>query len=100
MRQYFVTARHSPALETRLYGSEGALIGSVVEELGVCQTMTGVEPDDLELNEIVIAYEFIPPGGSSSGPWPSVFYRNQVSNFLTELIGGGGENQGCFDDGA
>ncbi len=96
----FVTVGNYPGIEARLYGSEGALICRLVEESGVCQTLKGAKPDDVEFKDIEIPQEFFPPGGSSNDPWPSLFYRNLVSNFLTEIIAGGDENQGNFDDGA
>jgi predicted dehydrogenase len=96
----FVTVGNYPGLEARVYGSEGALICRLVEEFGICQTLKGAKPDDVEFKDIEIPQRFFPPGGSSRDPWPSLFYANLITNFLTEIIDGGAENQGSFDDGA
>jgi len=96
----YVTVGNYPGLEARVYGSEGALICRLVEEFGICQTLKGAKPDDVEFKDIEIPQKFLPPGGSSSDPWPSLFYANLISNYLTEIIEGGGKNQGSFDDGA
>ena len=96
----FVTVGNYPGLEARVYGSEGALICRLVEEFGICQTLKGAKPDDVEFRDIDIPQRFFPSGGSSRDPWPSLFYANLISNFLTEIIDGGAENQGSFDDGA
>jgi len=96
----YVTVGNYPGLEARLYGSEGALICRLIEEFGECQTLRGAKPDDVEFKDIEIPKEFFPPGGSSNDPWPTLFYRNLVTDFLTEIIDGGDTNQGSFDDGA
>src|SRR4029450_12150950 len=40
----FVTVGNYPGIEARIYGSEGALICRLVEELGECQTLRGAKP--------------------------------------------------------
>lgn len=96
----FVTVGNYPGLEARVYGSEGALICRLVEEFGVCQTLKGAKPDDVEFKDIEVPREFFPPGGTSEEPWPELFYSNLISNLVTEIIEGGAENQGSFEDGA
>ena len=96
----FVTVGNYPGLEARVYGSEGALICRLVEEFGICQSLKGAKPDDVEFKDIEVPAEFFPPGGTSEEPWPQLFYSNLISNLLTEIIDGGPENQGSFEDGA
>lgn len=96
----YVTVGNYPGLEARVYGSEGALICRLVEEFGICESLKGAKPDAVEFVDIPVPAEYYPPGGSSRDPWPSLFYRNLISNFMTELTSGTDENQGNFDDGA
>lgn len=95
-----VTVGNYPGLEARIYGSEGALICRLVEEFGICESLKGAKPDDVEFKDIEVPAHFYPPGGSSRDPWPELFYRNLITNFLSEILDGGAENQGNFDDGA
>ena len=96
----FVTVGNYPGLEARVYGSEGALICRLVEEFGICQSLKGAKPDDVEFKDIEVPSSFFPPGGTSEEPWPQLFYSNLISNLVTEIIDGGPENQGSFEDGA
>jgi predicted dehydrogenase len=96
----FVTVGNYPGLEARVYGSEGALICRLVEEFGVCETLKGAKPDDVEFKDIEIPTRLYPPGGSSREYWPTLFYSNLTANFTTEILSGGPENQGDFQDGA
>jgi len=43
---------------------------------------------------------FFPPGVGAGEPWPSLFYGNLVHNFMQELHGGDGVNQGNFAQSA
>ncbi|WP_433261099.1 Gfo/Idh/MocA family protein [Actinosynnema sp. CS-041913] len=96
----YVTVGNLPGIEARLYGSEGALIVRLVEEAGRCQTIRTATKDDPEFVEREIPAEFFPPGGSSTEDWDSLFYANLCADFTTEILAGGGTNQGDFAQGA
>ena len=96
----FVTVGNYPGLEARVYGSEGALICRVVEEGGICETLKGARPNAVEFKTLRVPRNFYPPGGSARESWRSLFYSNLVSNFITEILSNGPENQGNFTDGA
>jgi predicted dehydrogenase len=96
----FVTVGNYPGLEARVYGSEGALICRLVEEEGVCESLRGATKDAVEFRELEIPARFYPPGGSKRESWRSLFYANLTASFATELLAGGPENEGSFEDGA
>lgn len=96
----FVTVGNYPGLEARVYGSEGALICRLVEEFGICETLKGARPDDVEFKDIEVPQRLYPEGGSAREYWPTLFYSNLVANFATEILDGGEENQGNFADAA
>ena len=96
----FVTVGNYPGLEARVYGSEGALICRNVEEFGICETLKGAKPDDVEFKDIAVPERLYPEGGSPREDWPSLFYSNLTRNFATEILSGAKENQGDFGDGA
>lgn len=96
----FVTVGNYPGIEARIYGSEGALIGRLVEEAGVCERLWAATPNQVEFRELPVPERFYPPGGHREESWRSLFYANLVSGFITEILSGGPENEGNFDDGA
>ena len=96
----FVTVGNYPGLEARVYGSEGALICRLVEELGVCETLKAAAPDAVEFRDLEVPARFYPPGGSPRESWRTLFYANLVSNFITEILSDSRENQGDFTVGA
>ncbi|MFN8498603.1 MAG: Gfo/Idh/MocA family oxidoreductase [Anaerolineae bacterium] len=96
----FVTVGNYPGLEARVYGSEGALICRLVEESGICETLKGARPNAVEFKTLRVPRSFYPPGGSPRESWRSLFYANLVSNFITEILSDGPQNQGNFTDGA
>ncbi len=96
----YVTVGNYPGLEARMYGSEGALICRLVEEFGICETLKGARPDDVEFKDIEVPQRLYPEGGSSRETWPTLFYSNLTANFTTEILSGGEENQGDFTDAA
>jgi predicted dehydrogenase len=96
----YVTVGNYPGLEARVYGSEGALICRLVEEFGICESLKGAKPDDVEFKDINVPQRLYPEGGSSRDEWAPLFYANLTANFATEILSGGGENQGDFNDGA
>jgi predicted dehydrogenase len=96
----FVTVGNYPGLEARVYGSAGALICRLVDEFGICQTLKGAKPDDVEFKDITIPERFYPPGGDDREPWELLFYSNLTANFLTEILSSGPKNEGDFADGA
>ena len=96
----FVTVGNYPGLEARVYGSKGALICRLVEENGICETLRGATPDQVEFRDIAIPAHCYPPGGDSRESWRSLFYANLVHSFISEILGESAGNEGNFDDGA
>src|SRR5579875_1502318 len=96
----YVTVGNYPGVEARIYGSEGALIVRLVEEAGICQTIRTATKEAVEFVEREIPQRYFPDGGSSTDPWPRLFYSNLVRSFADEIIGGGTANEGDFAQGA
>jgi predicted dehydrogenase len=97
----FVTVGNYPGIEARAYGSEGALICRLVEEFGVCETLKGAKPDDVEFRPIEVPASFYPPGGSPRESWRTLFYANLVSSFIGEIVSDASTaSEGDFEDGA
>jgi predicted dehydrogenase len=96
----FVTVGNYPGLEARVYGSKGALICRLVEENGVCESLKAATADQVEFRELDVPDRFYPPGGSKRESWRSLFYANLVHSFISEILSGGPENEGNFEDGA
>ena len=96
----YVTVGNYPGLEARVYGSKGALICRLVEENGICESLKSATAEQVEFREIDVPGRFYPPGGSKRESWRSLFYANLVSSLITEILGGGPENEGNFEDGA
>jgi len=96
----FVTIGNYPGIEARIYGSQGAIICRLVEELGVAETIKVATPDDVEFKELEIPQRFYPAGGHRKESWRSLFYANLIRDFIDEIQEEGGRNQGCFEDGA
>ena len=67
---------------------------------GICESLKGAKPDQVEFREIEVPARFYPPGGSKHESWRSLFYANLVSSFITEIQGDGPGNEGNFEDGA
>ena len=96
----FVTVGNYPGIEARIYGSKGALIGRLVEEQGVAETLRAATADQVEFRELEIPPRCYPPGGSRTESWRTLFYANLVSSFITEILDDGPANEGNFADGA
>lgn len=96
----FVTIGNYPGIEARIYGSQGAIICRLVEELGVAETIKVATPDNVEFKELEIPERFYPSGGHPKESWRSLFYANLIRNFIDEIHDDSGRNQGCFEDGA
>ena len=79
----FVTVGNYPGIEARIYGSKGAMIGRLVEEAGICETLRAATPDQVEFREVEIPARFYPPGGSRHESWRTLFYANLVSSFIS-----------------
>jgi predicted dehydrogenase len=82
----FVTVGNYPGIEVRIYGSEGAIIVRLVEEFGICQTIKVAKKDSVEFVELEIPERFFPAGGSSTEPWPFLFYSNVLRDFTDEIL--------------
>ena len=96
----FVTVGNYPGLEARVYGSEGALICRLVEEFGICETLKGAKPDDVEFKDIPVPPEYYPDGSSARESWRTLFYANLIRGYLDELLADDDRNEGNFVDGA
>ncbi|HYC50881.1 MAG TPA: Gfo/Idh/MocA family oxidoreductase [Gemmatimonadaceae bacterium] len=96
----FVTVGNYPGIEARIYGSKGAIICRLVEENGVCESLKVATAGEVEFREIDVPERFYPVGGTKRESWRSLFYANLINSFLTEIIDGGEENAGNFEDGA
>ena len=96
----YVTIGNYPGIEARIYGSRGAIICRLVEEGGIAETIKAATPDQVEFRELEIPRAFYPAGGHAKESWRSLFYANLIKNFIDEILGGGGRNEGNFEDGA
>ena len=96
----FVTVGNYPGLEARVYGSKGALICRNIDEFGICETLKGAKPDDVEFKDIPIPQRLYPPGGSSRENWMTLFYANLISSFVNEILSPDAKTQGDFTDAA
>src|SRR5205814_588000 len=95
----FVTVGNYPGVEARIYGERGAIICRLVEEHGVAETIRVARPDAVEFDLVEIPKNFYPTGGHPRESWRSLFYANLVKDFIDEISGGAGRNQGNFEDG-
>jgi len=96
----FVTVGNYPGIEARIYGSRGALICRLVEESGVCETLTAATPDEVEFRPLDVPQRFYPSGGSARESWRTLFYANLIASFIGEILSGDDSNEGDFGDGA
>ena len=96
----FVTVGNYPGIEARLYGSKGAIICRLVEELGGCETLKAATADQVEFRDLVVPDRFYPAGGSARESWRTLFYANLISSFIGEIRGDETGNEGNFGDGA
>src|SRR5688572_27213543 len=96
----FVTVGNYPGIDARIYGSKAALIGRLVEEPGVCETLKVATAEEVEFRDLPIPERFYPPGGSARETWRTLFYANLVGSFIGEILSDGTDNEGNFDDGA
>jgi predicted dehydrogenase len=96
----FVTVGNYPGIEARVYGSKGAIICRLVEEHGVAESVRIATADSVEFREVEVPKHFYPPGGTKHESWRSLFYANLIRSFVTEIVSGGDDDEGSFEDGA
>jgi predicted dehydrogenase len=96
----FVTVGNYPGIEARIYGRSGAIICRLVEESGVAESVKVATAASVEFREVQVPQRFYPPGGTKHESWRSLFYANLIRSFITEIMSGGIENEGNFEDGA
>jgi predicted dehydrogenase len=96
----FVTVGNYPGIEARIYGSSGAIICRLVEEIGVAESVKVATAAAVEFREVQVPQRFYPPGGTKYESWRSLFYANLIRSFISEITSGGIENEGNFEDGA
>jgi predicted dehydrogenase len=96
----FVTVGNYPGIEARLYGSKGAIICRLVEELGICETLKAATAGQVEFRDVAVPDRFYPAGGSARESWRTLFYANLISSFIGEIRGDDTGNEGNFGDGA
>ena len=56
--------------------------------------------DSVEFREIEVPARFYPPAARKHESWRSLFYANLIRSFISEILSGGPENEGNFEDGA
>jgi predicted dehydrogenase len=95
----FIAIGNYPGLEIRVYGSKGALIGRLVEESGVHETLSGARPDKIEFVPLAIPERLYPSGPWKDEPWEQLHFRNLVQSFVDEILNNR-EPEGNFRDGA
>jgi predicted dehydrogenase len=96
----FVTVGNYPGIEARLYGSKGAIVCRLVEELGICETLKAATAGQVEFRDVAVPDRFYPAGGSARESWRTLFYANLISSFIGEITGDNTGNEGNFGDGA
>jgi len=76
------------------------VIVRLVDEFGICQTISKARKDAVEFVEEQVPDRYFPPGGHSGEPWEYLFYSGLVSDFTAEILDGGRACQGDFAQGA
>jgi predicted dehydrogenase len=95
----YIAVGNYPGIEIRIYGSKGAAIARLIDENNVAETLTFATPDDIAFRRIDLPASTLPPGTSLATPWPELYYRNLVRNFVDEILDNGPPD--CtFYDGA
>jgi len=100
MQSSYVTVGNYPGIEARIFGSKGAIIVRLVEEFGVIQTIHTATADAVEFVQQDIPERYFPPGFEDTDHWGTAFYGNLVHNFCQEIVAGGSESQGDFEQSA
>jgi len=99
LQSSYVAIGGYPGIETRIFGSEGAIQVRLVDESGGIQTIRTATPDAVEFVERAIPARYFPPGHRPGDTWGTVFYGNLVHGFLGEIVGGA-ESEGDFAQSA
>ena len=95
----YVTVGNYPGIEARIYGSEGAIIVRLVEELGsVRPSRRRPKTKSSSSNERFLSRTS--PRAALVATWPSLLYSNLIRNFTDEILGDVPETQGDFAQGA
>src|SRR3989442_334530 len=89
MQSSYVTVGNYPGIEARVYGSKGALICRLVEEVGECPVLRSATPDAVEFVPVEVPASYFPVGYMKGESWRSLFYANLVHNFAKEITDGG-----------
>ncbi len=100
MQSSYVTIGNYPGIETRIFGSRGAIKVRLVEEFGVIQTIDTATADAVEFVRREIPARYFPPGYTPDDSWGAAFYGNLVHNFCEEIVAGGPANEGNFAQSA
>jgi predicted dehydrogenase len=95
----FVAVGGYPGIEIRIFGSKGALIGRIVEEFGITESLKAATPDKVEFVPIRIPARLYPSGYSKDESWVQVHFGNLVQHFVDEILNGE-KSEGNFLDGA
>jgi len=94
----FITVGGYPGIEIRLYGSKGALIGRLVEEFGVTETLLAATPEKVEFKPQPIPDRLYPKGYERDESWIEVQFGNLIQHFVDEILHEK-EPEGGFVDG-
>ncbi len=82
----FIAIGGYPGIEIRLYGSKGALIGRLVEEFGVTETLRAATPDKVEFELQEIPERLFPRGYRKDETWIEVQFGNLIQHFVDEIL--------------
>jgi len=95
----FIAVGNYPGVELRVFGSKGALIGRLVEEFGVIETLRAATPKKVEFTPVEIPDRLYPSGYQKDEPWIYQHFGNLVQSFIYEILNKK-EPEGTFLAGA
>jgi len=93
----FIAIGGYPGIEIRVYGSKGALIGRLIEEFGVSETLRAATPDEVEFKLQEIPDRLYPRGYGKGNSWIELQFGNLIQHFVDEILSGKQPEGGFFD---
>jgi predicted dehydrogenase len=97
LQSSYIAVGNYPGVEIRVYGSKGAATARLITEFGVAEQLKFATAAAVEFKEIKLDATHFPPGTSLLTPWPELYYRNLIRNFVDEIIQGRAEECTFFD---
>ena len=82
----FIAIGGYPGLEIRVYGSKGALIGRLVEEFGVIETLKAATTYAVEFTPLDVPDRLYPSGYVKDESWINLHFGNLVQKFVNEIL--------------